>query len=77
MSGILTQPSSRKQFARRRKRSLRKGAGSYLYINLYYRSVNQTNNFLHFNPIVKFKKTKVIKRVSSCSVCVGTLNEET
>ena len=40
VSGILTQPSSRKQFAGRRKGSLENGeGGSYLYIHLYYRSV--------------------------------------
>ena len=37
MSGILTQSSSRKQFANRRKRSLKKGWSICIY--LYYRSV--------------------------------------
>ena len=35
--GTLIQPSNRKQFASRRKRSLKRGAGSYLFIHLYYR----------------------------------------
>ena len=41
VSGISTQPSSRKQFATRLKRSLKKGweGGKYVYIHLYYRSV--------------------------------------
>ena len=39
VSGILSQPNSRKKVASRRKRSLEKGAGGYLYIHLYYRSV--------------------------------------
>ena len=40
VSGILTQLSSRKQFGSRRKRSLKREGGSYLYIHLYYRSVD-------------------------------------
>ena len=35
MWGILTQPSSRKHFASKRKGSLKIVAGSYLYIHLY------------------------------------------
>ena len=44
VTGILTQPSSLKQFDSRRERSLKKGGGSYLHIiiHLYYRSVDST-----------------------------------
>ena len=37
--GILTQPSSRKQFAGIRKMSLKMEVGSYLYIRLFYISI--------------------------------------
>ena len=39
VSVILTQLSSRKQFGSRRKRSMKREGGSYLYIHLYYKSV--------------------------------------
>ena len=33
---ILTQLSSKKQFASRRKKVIEKGGGSYMYIQVYY-----------------------------------------
>ena len=39
VSGILTEPSSRKQFASRRKRPWKTRAGHYQYIQIFYRSV--------------------------------------
>ena len=49
VSGILTQSSSRKQFASRRKRSWKREGGSYLY----YRSVVVI--------VQKFEKGKIAK----------------
>ena len=39
VSEILTKPSSRKQFAGNEKGPWKRGAGSYLFIHLHYRSV--------------------------------------
>ena len=50
VSGILTQPISRKQYAIKRKGSLKKGSGSYLYIHLYYRSDMPTSTDVRIKP---------------------------
>ena len=54
VTGILTEPSSRKQFASRRKIYWKRGGGSYLYIHLYYRYVLKTKVF----------KTKIVERIT-------------
>ena len=43
VSGLLEQPGSRIQFASNEKGPWKRGAGSYLYIHLYYRSVDTQN----------------------------------
>ncbi len=54
----LTQPSSTKQFASRRKRSMKKGGGSYMYIHQYYRSGEERK--LMLKTYMSFKKVDFI-----------------
>ena len=64
MSGILTHPSSRKQFSSRRKGSLKNGASSYLYIHLYCRSVHVRTELYWFqSSLATYKKASQIHHV--------------